>query len=119
MSASRKLNLLLINSIYFVFAFLEIQRILIQSKSYRKTFYSVWKETSHKPLAVSNGYSFILGLLRHFISICNRSYYKMGQLFCYKMRQKFVQNATILCDSYYKLRCLLQNALVHRAGSKI
>ena len=43
-----KLNLLLKNSINLVFSSLEIQRRLIQIKSYYTFFYSVWKETSNK-----------------------------------------------------------------------
>ena len=43
-----KLNLLLKNIINLVFSSLEIQRRLIQTKSYYTFFYSVWKETSYK-----------------------------------------------------------------------
>ena len=48
-----KLNLLTGNSIYLVFSSREKQRRLIQTKVYCKLFYSVRKETSHKPLKVA------------------------------------------------------------------
>ena len=44
-----KLNLLPIKSIYLVFPSRESQRRLTQTKVYYKCFYSVWKETSHRP----------------------------------------------------------------------
>ena len=48
-----KLNFPPINSIYFIFLYLEMRRRLIQIKAYYKLFYSIWKETSHKPLKVA------------------------------------------------------------------
>ena len=48
-----KLNLFPIKSIYLVFSSQERQRRLIQTKVYYKLFYSVWKQTSHKPLKVA------------------------------------------------------------------
>ena len=45
-----KTKFFLINSIYFVFSCLEMKISLIQTKAYYRTFYSVWRETSHKPL---------------------------------------------------------------------
>ena len=78
---------------------------------------------------------FIFDSLWHFITKCNRYYYKIRQLLYYRMQQKFItkyvnfllQNATLLlqnatvkcddfitkCDSYYKMRRLLQIAAVH------
>ena len=53
MSTYEKLNLLPIKSIYLVFSSRERQRRLIQTKAYYKIVYSVWKETSHKPLKVT------------------------------------------------------------------
>ena len=53
MSTYEKLNLLQIKSIYLVFSSRERQRRLIQTKAYYKIVYSVWKETSHKPLKVT------------------------------------------------------------------
>ena len=50
MSTHEKLNLLPIKSIYLVFSSWGRQKRLIQTKVYYKFFYSVWKETSHKPL---------------------------------------------------------------------
>ena len=47
-----KLNLLPIKSIYLIFPSRERQRRLIQTKVYYKLFYTIWKETSHKPLKV-------------------------------------------------------------------
>ena len=48
-----KLNLFPIKSIYLVFSSQERQRRLIQTKVYYKLFYSIWKETSHKPLNIA------------------------------------------------------------------
>ena len=45
-----KTKFFLINSIYFVFSCLEMKINLIQTKAYYRTFYSVLRETSHKPL---------------------------------------------------------------------
>ena len=53
MSTYEKLNLLPIKSIYLVFSSRERQRRLIQTKAYYKIVYSVWKETSDKPLKVT------------------------------------------------------------------
>ena len=53
MSTYGKLNLLPIKSIYLVFSSRKRQIRLIQIKVYYKFFYSVWKETSHKPLKVT------------------------------------------------------------------
>ena len=53
MSTYGKLNLLPIKSIYLVFSSRKRQIRLIQIKVYYKRFYSVWKETSHKPLKVT------------------------------------------------------------------
>ena len=53
MSTYGKLNLLPIKSIYLVFSSRERQTRPIQTKVYYKNFYSVWKETSHKPLIVA------------------------------------------------------------------
>ena len=53
MSTYGKLNLLTIKSTYLVFSSRERQRRPIQIKVYYKLFYSVWKETSHKPLKVT------------------------------------------------------------------
>ena len=53
MSTYGKLNLLPIKSIYLVFSTRKRQIRLIQIKVYYKFFYSVWKETSHKPLKVT------------------------------------------------------------------
>ena len=53
MSTYGKLNLLPIKSIYLVFSSRKRQIRLIQIKVYYKLFYSVWKETSHKPLKVT------------------------------------------------------------------
>ena len=50
MSTHKKLNLHPIKSIYLVFSSWGRQKRLIQTKVYYKFFYSVWKETSHKPL---------------------------------------------------------------------
>ena len=50
------------------------------------------------------------------------NYYKMSQVFYYKMRQFYYKTATFIkkcdnfitkCDSYYKMRGLLQIATVH------
>ena len=57
-SACRKLNLLLINSICLVVSFLEMQRKLIQSKVHYKFFSSVSKETTHKPSKVAAAKTF-------------------------------------------------------------
>ena len=53
MSTYGKLNLLPIKSIYLVFSSRKRQIRLIEIKVYYKFFYSVWKETSHKPLKVT------------------------------------------------------------------
>ena len=53
MSTYGKLNVLPIKSIYLVFSSRKRQIRLIQIKVYYKLFYSVWKETSHKPLKVT------------------------------------------------------------------
>ena len=53
MSTYGKLNVLPIKSIYLVFSSRKRQIRLIQIKVYYKRFYSVWKETSHKPLKVT------------------------------------------------------------------
>ena len=53
MSSYGKLNVLPIKSIYLVFSSRKRQIRLIQIKVYYKLFYSVWKETSHKPLKVT------------------------------------------------------------------
>ena len=53
MSTYGKLNLLTIKSTYLVFSSRERQKRPIQIKVYYKLFYSVWKETSHKPLKVT------------------------------------------------------------------
>ena len=53
MSAYGKLNFLSKTKIYLVFFSLEMQRRLMQTKVYYKLCYSVWKETSHKPLKSS------------------------------------------------------------------
>ena len=53
MSTYGKLNVLPIKSIYLVFSSRKRQIRLIQIKVYYKFFYSVWKETSHKPLKVT------------------------------------------------------------------
>ena len=58
LSACRKLILLLINSIFLVFSSLEMQRRLIQAKVRLKFFYSVSKETTHKPLEVAAAKNF-------------------------------------------------------------
>ena len=59
-----------------------------------------------------------------FITKCDKCYYKVRQLFYYKVRQVLLQSATVItkcdnfitkCDSYYKVRRLLQSATVHRA----
>ena len=55
--------------------------------------------------------------LRQFITKCDRYYYKIQQLFYYKMRQKFITKYVRFfitkCDSYYKMRRLLHIATVH------
>ena len=48
-----KLNSLLINIIYLVVSSLEMQRRLIQTKVHYKIFYSISKETTHKPSKVA------------------------------------------------------------------
>ena len=53
MSTYGKLNVLPIKSIYLVFSSRKRQIRLMQIKVYYKLFYSVWKETSHKPLKVT------------------------------------------------------------------
>ena len=69
--------------------------------------------------------SVTVSYLIHYDSLLQNStevYCKMRQDFYYKMRQFFLQNATIItnynnfitkCDSYYKVRRLLQIATVH------
>ena len=69
--------------------------------------------------------SVTVSYLIHYDSLLQNStevYWKMRQDFYYKMRQFFLQNATIItnynnfitkCDSYYKVRRLLQIATVH------
>ena len=79
MSAYGKLNLLLINSIYFVFSSLEMHGRLIQTKLYYKLFHFVYKETSHKPskvaLAATKTFSQVRMLLVQvasiFFTLCN------------------------------------------------
>ena len=58
MSTQGKLNLLLTNSIYFVFSSLKMQWRLIQTKLFYTIFHSVWKETSHKPSKVAAAKNF-------------------------------------------------------------
>ena len=53
MSKYGKLSFPPLNDIYSISSYLEIQRRLIQTKANCKIFYSVWKETSHKPLKVA------------------------------------------------------------------
>ena len=53
MSIYEKLNLLPIKSIYLVFSSRVRQRRFIHTKVFYKLFYSVWKETSHKPFKVT------------------------------------------------------------------
>ena len=53
LSACRKLNSLLRNSICMVLSFLEMQRRLIQTKVHYAIFYSVSKETTQKPSKVA------------------------------------------------------------------
>ena len=57
-----KLNFLPINSIYLVFSSLEMQRRVIQIKTHDKLFYSVWKESSHKPLKVAAAKNYFPGV---------------------------------------------------------
>ena len=52
-STQRELNLPLINSIYFIFLPLEMQKRLKQSKVYHTFSYFVRKEMTHKPLKVA------------------------------------------------------------------
>ena len=52
-STYEKLNLFLINSVYVVISSLEMQRRLVQTKLYYKSFYSTSKETSHKASKVA------------------------------------------------------------------
>ena len=52
----------------------------------------------------------IFGSLRHFITKCDRCYYKMRQLFYYKMRQKFIAKCIKFCFLLEKTTVLLQNA---------
>ena len=47
------IHLPLKNNIYLVFFSLEVQRRLIQTRLYQKSFYSDLKETNHKPSKVS------------------------------------------------------------------
>ena len=53
MSKYGKLSFPPLNDIYSISSYLEIQRRLIQTKANCKIFYSVWKETSHRPLKVA------------------------------------------------------------------
>ena len=66
-------------------------------------------------LGDKSGYGFIFGSLRHFFIKCDRYCYKTGQLFYYKMRQKFITKCVKFfikkcysfitkCDGYYKMR---------------
>ena len=57
-----------------------------------------------------------------FITKCDKCYYKVRQLFYYKVRQVLLQSATAItkcdnfitkCDRYYEVRRLLQSATVH------
>ena len=53
MSIYGKLNFPPLNGINSIFSYFEIQRRLIQTKANCKIFYSVWKETSQRPLKVA------------------------------------------------------------------
>ena len=61
-------------------------------------------------LGVKSGYSFIFDLLWHFVTKCDRYYYKMRQPFYHKMRQKFIKK----CVRFFidKMRQLLQNTWI-------
>ena len=60
-------------------------------------------------------YDSLLQIATNVITKCNKYYYKMRQLFYYKMRQKFIRKCDSFitkCDSYCKMRRLLQIATV-------
>ena len=52
----------------------------------------------------------IFGSLRHFITKCDRCYYKMRHLFYYKMRQTFIAKCIKFCFLLENTTVLLQNA---------
>ena len=60
--------------------------------------------------AGNSGCGFKFGSLWHFVTKCDRCYYKMWQLFYCKMWQKFVSK----CIRFFIIKCdvLLQNAAV-------
>ena len=60
-----------------------------------------------------------------FITKCDKCYYKVRQLFYYKVRQVLLQSATVItkcdnfitkCDGYYIVRRLLQSATVQTSS---
>ena len=74
-----------------------------------------------------SAYGFIFGLLWHFFKKCGRYYYKIATAILlqnatkvyYKMRQVFYykKRQFAKCNSYYKMRRLLQNTLVHSVNT--
>ena len=64
----RKINLLLISNIYLVFSSQETQRRFVQTKGYHNCFYSVLKETTHKPSKVATAKN--LSSSVYFVSTC-------------------------------------------------
>ena len=97
-----KLNFVFITSIYLVFFSLEILRSLVQTKVYYKLCYSVWKETSHKPLKVAKkSFQSVYIIDTTCFDECFLFYVTTGRhYFLYKfiVTQRFGKTAMLLCS---------------------
>ena len=89
---------------YLVFFSLEIQRRLVQIKVYYKLCYSVWKETSHKPLkvaAATESFPNVYIIDTTFFDECflfhmiTRRHYLLYKLI---ITQRFGETAMLLCS---------------------
>ena len=86
-----KLNFPPLNSILLILSSLEIQRRLLQFKTYYKLFYSVWKETSHKPLKVA-------AAKKYFPSVCTIDTTCCNECFLFHVRHYLLEDITFYTD---------------------